>query len=653
MHSILKIVIPRIAWAYLHFVGKTSRVVWRRKDVRYAVEAREKNFIYAFWHGRQVFIAYAYRNLPVTAMVSQSKDGEYIARVIELFGGQTVRGSSSRGGMKAVVNMKRHLDAGRIVGLTPDGPRGPQRSVASGILYLAQKTGKPIVPLAYSARRKLIFRGWDDYWIPLPFNRIALSVGEPVRILETDSLEKKAEELKRTLNETTAHADQAVTESSPIFESLTYAVYTLLAALLSPLIIFALFLRYPKTFLGHCSEGLGERLALYGKKSFETLGHPVWIHASSLGECRAALPLVNALRLARPGQKIIFTATTPNGVREARKLKLGDAVRYAPIDCPFTVNRFLAAVQPRMLLLLESELWPNWLSRTRDHGIPVGIINGRMSERSARRYQTFSFLTRILFRKIDFAAVREQGDFERFAACGVSEKFLSVAGNMKYDIAPWELNGGHRADDQDAHTKPEPSTSANVWVAGSVRDGEETLVLETHQRLLQTHPSLKLVLAPRHTESIGSLLSRAQSMGFKTALRSRLAAGENAEAWNVQLWDTFGDLWRAYESADIVFVGGSLVPKGGQNPIEPAWFGKPILFGPSMENFTQPSNLLLSRNAAIQIKDRVELENEIAALLNDPRRAAELCERSRSAMDEFRGQATQNTLAAVETRLRS
>lgn len=210
MQNTLKVLIPRLAWAYLHFVGWTSRVLWLDVQEKERVEKEQGNFIYAFWHGRQVFITWAYRNTGNTALVSRSKDGEYIARVVTLFGETVVRGSSSRGGAQSVMELKSALDGGKIVGLTPDGPRGPKQTVSGGILFLAQKTGKPILPLTYSSKRKLVFHGWDDYWVPLPFSRIALALGRPIRVLPGDDLEKKSEELARELNRITELADDFV-----------------------------------------------------------------------------------------------------------------------------------------------------------------------------------------------------------------------------------------------------------------------------------------------------------------------------------------------------------------------------------------------------------------------------------------------------------
>lgn len=208
----LAFLIPRLAWLYLHFVGATSRIVWiRRQQVTDFENARE-SFIFAFWHGRQVFFTYLYKNMGAYALVSKSKDGEYIARVLHHFGFGTVRGSSSRGGMKAIIEMKRKLEEGKTIGITPDGPRGPQRTINPGALFLALKTGKKIVPISCSASRKLVFHGWDDYWIPLPFSKWTVTLGEFISVGPNDDLERKAAQLQATLNRLTDEADKKLRE---------------------------------------------------------------------------------------------------------------------------------------------------------------------------------------------------------------------------------------------------------------------------------------------------------------------------------------------------------------------------------------------------------------------------------------------------------
>jgi len=197
-----------LATVYLRFVGFTSRVIWVNRVIRDELEAEGRGFIYAFWHGRQVFLVYLHRNDRIHPLVSHSRDGELIARVCRSFGIEPVRGSSSRGGAEAVLELKTILEEGDRVGFTPDGPRGPLHRVQSGALYLAQKTGRPIVPVAYGAKRRWIFKGgWDEFVVPKPFNRITMMYGEPIHVKPADDLVRKAAELQKALDGVTQEAD--------------------------------------------------------------------------------------------------------------------------------------------------------------------------------------------------------------------------------------------------------------------------------------------------------------------------------------------------------------------------------------------------------------------------------------------------------------
>jgi lysophospholipid acyltransferase (LPLAT)-like uncharacterized protein len=197
-----------LAAAYLRLVGRTSQIIWVNRSIREELEAEGKGFIYAFWHGRQVFLVYLHQGDRAFILISRSRDGEIIARVCRSFRLGAVRGSSSRGGTEALLQMKERLESGYRVVFTPDGPKGPLRRVQPGVLYLAQKTGRPIVPMAYGAKRRWVFRGgWDEFVVPKPFNRIAMVYGEPIRVSPGDDLGVKALELKRALDDVTRKAD--------------------------------------------------------------------------------------------------------------------------------------------------------------------------------------------------------------------------------------------------------------------------------------------------------------------------------------------------------------------------------------------------------------------------------------------------------------
>ena len=641
--NILGWAVPAAAWLYLQAVGRTTRC-----DVSRAPSLRGKDrtgVIYAFWHGRQFYLVWAYRGRPVSILVSRSRDGAIISRVIRALGMDTVRGSSSRGGARALIELKRLLASGRSIGITPDGPKGPRGRVNPGAIYLARKTGRPIIPVAYSAARRLVFRGWDEYWVPLPFGRAAVAEGAPVTVGRNDDIAAKTEELRQALDRVAAAADARVSmPEEGLSGSMVFWLYTAGMLLFSPVVLAGIFLRYPGTFVRHFSRGLAMRFGSYpGKVSRE--GKRVWVHASSLGECRASAPLIRALREAFPDAVVIFSCTTFSGIAEAGRLGLGDHRVYAPLDIPWVVSRSLNWADPDLLVLLESELWPNWIRLAKSRGAAVGIVNGRISDRSAARYAKVRRLTQVWLGNVDFVCAREDGDAERYASIGVPRERVAVTGNLKYDVVP--------------EGRPPSSAWAGegpVWVAGSIREGEAEMLLSAYFEIRREVPRLKLVLAPRHLDSRGEIFANIRNGSARTELRSRLldpGPGRRPREWDILIWDTFGDLAEAYAAASAVFIGGSLVPKGGQNPIEPAWQSKPLLFGPSMENFREPARLLLEAGGAVQVRNGAALTREAAALLKDPAGAELMGRKARECVEGFSGRATRAALAVLEGYLRA
>ena len=387
----------------------------------------------------------------------------------------------------------------------------------------------------------------------------------------------------------------------------------------------------------HFWDGLGERLGRY--PAWEpAAGETVWIHAASLGECRAALPFITALRREIPSVRIVFSSTTVNGVREAKRLGLGDPVVYSPVDLPGSVAAAFEAFHPRLVLLLESEIWPNWIKAAKNYGAAVGILNGRISARSAARYGLFRAVCGPWMRKIDFVCAREKADAERFATAGIPEGRISVSGNLKFDLLPANLNGSGQSPATGVKTGGGP-----LWTAGSVREGEISLVLDAFLEARNRVEGLRLVLAPRHMDGLSEIESRACAENLTVGRRS--SGGEGA--WNILIWDTFGDLWQAYRDSDVSFVGGSLVPLGGQNPIEPASFGKPVIFGPHMENFSDPARVLLEGGGAVQVQNPQELARAIVKILPDEDLKREMGRKAKISVDAFAGRATRASLEVV------
>lgn len=653
MQKLLLFFIPRLAWSYLILVGKTSKIVWLNLDIRGDLEIKFNNFIYAFWHGRQFFIPWAYRNKNHYCLVSQSKDGEYIARVMQLFGLRAIRGSSSRGAVRALVLLKKTLESGKTIGLTPDGPRGPKEQAAEGILFLAQKTKKPILPLTYSAKFKLIFQGWDDYWIPLPFNKIVLHYGNPIFVSPEDDLKKKAGELEGELNRITEEADQISSKKmfEPLFkkclENLLFGIYNFCLIFFSPIILCSMLCYYRNFFFNRPFKGFKERLALLPSLLFEK--PPLWVHAASLGEARAAAPFIRALKEKFPNQQVVFTSNTLTGVNEGKKLNLGALNLFAPMDLPWTTKRFFKTIKPKMVILLESEIWPNWLRTAKKLNIPVAIINGRISKKSASRYLKIRSLMALVLEKIELILCREKEDGERFKKIGAPETKIFITGNLKFDSFAWEFNSNQTKIPENQKILKFMNKNDRLLVAGSIREGEEKFLIETYLFLVKKHADLKLILAPRHMENIPHIKKILEHKRLYFMLKSQLETDPNLKKdWNVLIWDTFGDLWQAYQSATIIFVGGSLVEMGGQNPIEPASFAKPILFGPSMENFSEPAQLLLESNGAVRIHQPEELTPKIDELLSNPERTALLGRNAKEVVQKFKGKATKNTIQHLE-----
>ncbi len=369
-------------------------------------------------------------------------------------------------------------------------------------------------------------------------------------------------------------------------------VYRLLTALLAPLWLAFLWLRQ--------GGRLRERLGFLRRCS----GGPVWIQAVSAGEARLALKL--GAMLEKRGSAVFFTATTAAGLELLRKE--GRAPCAFPADLPFAARRAFRRVRPCALVLVETELWPGFIREAAMRDVPVVIANARISDRSLQR----TLALRGVFGgnlKDVFVAAQSEEQAERFRSLGVSSGRVTVAGNMKYDLEP----PAAFLSQVEALKARLGEPGSPLWVAGSVREGEEALVLKAHALLLGDVAGAKLILAPRHLGRVRVSIEEASRLGLRAARRT----DKPGSAWDVIVLDTMGELWAAYSLGHVAFAGGSLVPCGGQNPLEPAFLGKPVLFGPSMENFKEPAALLLAAGGASQVDSPEKLAAELSRLLAD------------------------------------
>lgn len=364
----------------------------------------------------------------------------------------------------------------------------------------------------------------------------------------------------------------------------------------------------------------------------------LWVHAVSVGEVIAAAPLVRRLRQAYPEHAVLLTCTTPTGSAQIARL-FGDTVEhvYLPYDLPHVVARFLDRTRPHLALIMETELWPNLFAACAARGVPVMLANARLSERSARGYARLSALTRETLACIDVVAAQDEDSAARFRALGAPQ--VRTLGNLKYDleIPPEAAQAGRALRKALGAARP-------VWIAASTHPGEPEAVLAAFAAVRKRFADAALILVPRHPERFEEAAGACLRAGYRLARRS---LGETGDArTDVLLGDTLGELMSLYAAADVAFVGGSLVPTGGHNPLEPAALGLPVLTGPYRSNFAAVYEALVAEGAAEVVEDADALGAAVADLLGDPTRRQEAGTAGHAVVQRNRG-ALARTLKAV------
>lgn len=375
---------------------------------------------------------------------------------------------------------------------------------------------------------------------------------------------------------------------------------------------------------------------------------PIWIHAVSVGEAMAVKGLIEELRKAYPEKKFVISTVTATGNKIARAIAAkSDLVTYLPLDFSFIVKKAIDKINPSLFILAETEIWPNLISYLWKRKIPVITVNGRISDSSFRGYLSARFLFKPLLRKVSLFCVQAGRDAQRLERLGVAADKIHVTGNMKFDLPAYP---DKEMEDfrQERRSILGLIQKESLFVAGSTHPGEETAILSIYKELLGRFGGLRLLLAPRHPERSREITRAALSFGFAPVLISALpSACPAGSAPPVFILDTVGQLISYYAAGDIVFVGGSLVKKGGHNILEPASLARPVIFGPYMFNFQDIADLFLSRRAAIRVNNPEELKVNIARLLANPQEAVELGRRGQALIQENRG-ATQRNLQYLE-----
>lgn len=404
-------------------------------------------------------------------------------------------------------------------------------------------------------------------------------------------------------------------------------LYTIIFYLLLPFILLRLWIKNRQIPNG--LQFWHERLG-FGLRPFLPGG--IWVHAVSVGESMAAIPLIKLLQQHYPVTPIIVTNETKTGAERIRA-ELGDSVTqlYFPYDLPLVLRRFFKTLQPKLLILIETELWPNLLVSCQLYQVPVVLVNARLSERSAKSYRRILTLMHKMLSSINAIAAQFQADADRFIALGFPAEKMRVTGSLKFDVTlPLHLT------EQAQHWRKIWGENRPVWIAASTHPGEEELILQAFTEARRFYPDLLLVSIPRHVDRVPQLEQLYNSQTYKIIKRSEHNRSEMSDV-DIFIGDTMGELLIFYAAADLVFVGGSLVEKGGQNPLEPAAIGLPLLTGPYTFNFATITEQLKQRHVEIQVTNAKELAEQVIALLSDPERRLQMSHEAKKFVAENKG----------------
>jgi len=414
----------------------------------------------------------------------------------------------------------------------------------------------------------------------------------------------------------------------PAFQtSLMAWLYSALLYLLLPLMLIRLQWRGIKS--PAYRQRWQERLAWYRPRTATTTA--IWFHAVSVGEAEALFPLVRQLQARYPKLSLLVTCTTPTGSARIQSV-LGNSMMhvYLPYDTPDAVQRFIKHFNPQLAVIVETEIWPNLFNACVRHSVPVYIINARLSEKSARGYQKLSALIKPALRPISGIAAQSDEDAQRYVSIGVPVERVQNTGNIKFD-----MDIASELVAQGQQLKSLLFTGRFVWLCASTHADEELVLLKIYQTLKATIPELLIVLVPRHPERFAAVNKIAGQLGLNTVLRTSNIPC--TAATDVYLADTMGELKILYGACDVAFVGGSLVPKGGHNILEPAAIGVPVLFGPFMNNFKDIAKGILQAEAAIQCQNPDQLTAAITELYTAPEQRKLMVEHGKQFLQRNRG----------------
>ena len=642
-----------IAAAYIRLVFATARVKRDPPDTDAKLFAQHPQ-IFAMWHGQFLMLPMIKPERPadVAAMVARHGDAELIGAVLKRFHMRLIRGAGAgtrrrdRGGATALREALRALRDGVTVAMTADIPPGPARHAGPGIATLAQLSGRPVVPCAMATSHFIALKSWSAFTINLPFSTLAIVVGDPIGVppdADASGIEAARVAIEGGLAQTTVRAYALAGAADPVsqvpqvappqssFALTAYRTVTRLAAPLAPLMLAW------RTRSG--KEEPERRPERYGEASMpRPPGFLAWFHAASVGEANAVLPVIDAIGREHPDVTVLLTTGTVTSAKLARaRLAKGALHQYVPLDHQGYVQRFLSHWRPDLAVLVESEIWPNLVLETKARDIPLVLINGRISQSSFRKWRKRPGFSHPLFSAFSLVLAQNESLAQHFAELGAAEA-LGV-GNLKADAPPPPSSAsGERG-------LTAALAGRGVWLAASTHAGEDDMVAVAHLAMRKVRPDLLTVIVPRHPER-GSLIAKLLTgANLKVALRSEGQLPDAAT--DIYIADTIGELGLFYTLAPVAFIGGSLVPHGGQNPVEPIKLGAAVLTGPYWRNFADAYEALLQADGCRQVSDAASLAEAALFLLADAKAREAMMANAERALAAMGG-ALPRTIAALE-----
>ena len=617
--------------SYIKLVQKTSRKISEPADY-YDLAAANHPFIGAFWHGQFLLGPVSKPpNVKTTIMVAKHGDGDILGGTIKHFGMTLIRGAGAgnrkrdRGGMRALRQALRALKNSTTIGMTADIPPGPARKVGLGIITIARMSGRPILPTATATSRFHAFNTWSRMTLNLPFSKFSVVYGDPIHVPREATefeLEQYRQLLEDRLNQITERAYKLVGRSTDDIKPHTldrtsagimserppiglplkfYRLMTNLLSFTAPLIL--------KKRENQRKEDPARRNERLGKPLIpRPEGQLIWFHAASVGETNAILPILPELKKRKPDANILLTTGTLTSAKLA-EARAGDIAvhQFIPLDAQKFVKNFLNHWQPDLAIIAESEIWPNLILETSMAKIPLLLINARLSKKSFRSWKRYSPISRPLFARLDLVLAQTDRIADWYRILGSTDVRLS--GNLKVDAPPPPI------DLEKKKALAEAINDRPVFLATSTHPGEDIIIAEAHRKMARDIPGLLTIIAPRHPERGIAISEELRNIGLKVALRSQNELPN--ERHDIYIADTIGELGTLYSLSPLAFIGGSLIPHGGQNPIEAIKLDTVVMTGHYHQNFINIYRALLKPDGAIELNNADEIAEmaEIATKL--------------------------------------